>query len=180
MKKSQNTKSVAASGACCSRRQKIYGVIALGGLFACGLMVGISLGARHTSADEATPVVQTHVDDIPTCARIEKLLLQRINNNAGSADDFMFNANTYASMVEYGCPENADVYRSKAIENIEIANALSDGAVGVYNPGETEYVIDTYKKLDMQNQAREFLNKVQKLTDPAIDFILKMEQIINE
>ena len=45
---------------------------------------------------------------------------------------------------------------------------------------DAEIVIDTFKKLDMQQEAREFLGKVEKLIDPATDFILQMEQIINE
>ena len=45
---------------------------------------------------------------------------------------------------------------------------------------DTVIVIDTYKKLNMQREAKEFLNKIEKLIDPATDFILQMEQVINE
>ena len=45
---------------------------------------------------------------------------------------------------------------------------------------DAEIVIDTCKKLDMQQEAREFLNKVEQLVNPATEFILQMEQIINE
>ena len=50
------------------------------------------------------------------------------------------------------------------------------------NMGENdaEIVIDTFKKLDMQQEAKEFLDKIERLVDPATDFILQMEQIINE
>lgn len=236
MKKIQNSKSVAAAGACCSRRQKIYGVIALGGLFACGLMVGLAinggrddgmkkiemsasqcesiaseivyLGTRATNpnmdklrelnelysancagrlvvVETAAPVSQQQVQEIseqiaekPTCVVIEETLSGRLLNNPGdNSYNYLRNADIYANMMENGCPENAEKYKAAALRSLEIAQALQYNNEVIDN---AEIVIDTYKKLDMQNQAREFLNKVQKLTDPAIDFILKMEQIINE
>ena len=74
--------------------------------------------------------------------------------------------------------ENADMYKSLALREIEIATALQPAESMEENS--VEVVIDTYKKLDMQKEAQVFLDKIEQLTDPAIDFILKMEKIINE
>ena len=61
---------------------------------------------------------------------------------------------------------------------MEIAEALQPTEnMGI---SDAEIVIDTFKKLDMQREAQEFLNKIERLIDPATDFILQMEQIINE
>ncbi len=113
-----------------------------------------------------------------TCQEIERLLKSRIINGAGDEVAYhLENADVYSTLAARGCSGNADMYKSLALRELEIVSALSDDELGARD---TEIVIDTYKKLNMQNQAREFLNKIQKLTNPAIDFILSMEKIINE
>lgn len=303
MKKSQNTKSVAASGACCSRRQKIYGVIALGGLFACGMMVGLAInggGNAHKNvnsalheeqceslANEILGVINTwddidlgklkdlndiyaancdgyvpksdrrpksidnviesqsetcdviesmmlqsvtpdksldagghannieiynklikygcpenvekyqkliqheqeilmffdsvkdpeSTDENSPCKEIEKRLLNKLPSNLDESWGRIERAKIYANLSERGCPENSQRYVDLASKELEVARALEDDR---FNEYATEEVVETYKRLEMKQAASEVLNKVQKLTDPAIDFILKMEQIINE
>ncbi len=211
-------------------RQKIFAMIALLGLFACGFMLGFSIDEQpagrvsvmtdqqcadlsqkimwNISADrpdmvkmaqeifvnncagyipapaEQAPVVITETvveqpEVLSTCQRIEDLLSRRLQPE--EVEDYwahLHNANTYSSMAERGCAENASKYTELALREIEIATALQP--VDDFGNSETEMVIDTYKKLEMQAAAQDFLNKIQRLTDPAIDFILQMERVINE
>lgn len=240
--KKSNVKNVAtpAPVCVCSRGHRVWSIVALLGLFLCGLMIGLPIGARHNSiGDEKQQLIGMTVqqcnrianrivdamNSYPTdtsliaeldrvysnncagrvfmqkkevkvqpspelqqasnpdsgmrpCERIEILLTDRL----GQVENYqtsMYNANIYATMVEYGCPENAEQNRQLALDALQVADALSDNDL-VYNESSVSSVVDTYKKLDMQKQAHQFLNKVQKLTDPAIDFILQMEKIINE
>lgn len=134
------------------------------------------------AAPEAVVVTETVVEapaELSTCQRIEDLLARRLHSEESENSwAHLQNADTYSSMAERGCAENADKYTQMALREIEIATALQP--VDDFGDSETELVIDTYKKLEMEATARDFLNKVQRLTDPAIDFILQMERIINE
>lgn len=284
-----NRESIAP--ACCSRRQKIFGIIALGGLFACGLMVGIA--TQHTPRDEKISVDLSNYDcerisdkikeitisgsqddakklyqlnelytvqcagrqnvksvnepdketcevieelltyaivdehtvnvtahkvnimtyqkliehgcpenadkyrtliereqniinalnqddvpsDEPTCQNIENLLFANIPHGDNGADSHIARAKVYANLSERGCPENSQKYVSLAAQELEIARALEDDR---FDENETIEVVETYKRLRMKQAATEVINKVQQITDPAIDFILKLEQIINE
>lgn len=120
-----------------------------------------------------------HPEIIATCSRIEMLLKERLYpETEKEAWKHLENAFNYSTMAEKGCAENADMYKSLALREIEIATALQPEE----NMGQesVEIVIDTYKKLDMKREAQAFLDKMEKLTDPAIDFILQMQKIINE
>ena len=120
-----------------------------------------------------------HPEIMSTCKRIEKLLLNRLySEDSMNYWEHLKNADTYSSMADKGCAENADMYKALALRELEIATALQpEEDMGT---GDAEIVIDTFKKLDMQREAQEFLDKIEKLIDPATDFILQMEQIINE
>ena len=219
----------ACSVNCCSLGHKIWGAVALAGLFACGLMIGLgyngnkndaekltaqecdaianeivnitSSGATRDNVDvlnnlntaysngcagrlvivETQPVsVQTKQPEImSTCSRIEQLLKQRLYpEDSTNYTNHLTNADTYGTLAERGCTENSDMYKTLALRELEIAAALKP--TEDMQTWDAEIVIDTYKKLDMQQEAREFLNKIEQLIDPATDFILKMEQVINE
>ncbi len=173
MKKQTQTKSVRVAWG--STRQKVWGIIALAGLFTCGFMVGYAV--RRPIANVATPAT---TDLKPTCTVIQELILNRIfPESSPNAVEHLYNADTYSILVERGCPENAEHYKNMALREIEIATALQN-ETDLSDGFQTEIVIDTYKKMDMQREAQQFLDKVQKLTNPAIDFILQMQQIINE
>ncbi len=64
-----------------------------------------------------------------------------------------------------------------AKQELDIARALQDDK---FNENETIEVVETYKRLKMQQDAQEIFDKVKKLTNPAIDFIMQVEKIINE
>ena len=220
---------------CCSTSHKVWGAVALAGLFVCGLMLGltyrgepaardvlsieqcdaianeiVSITQRGANAEDAkilnelnaaytsgcagrliiierdAPARVASVDTpasrpeiMSTCMRIEKLLVQRLySEDSPEYWKHLQNADTYSSLADKGCAENADMYKALALRELEIATALQPEE----NMGENdaEIVIDTFKKLDMQQEAREFLDKIERLVDPATDFILQMEQIINE
>ncbi len=131
---------------------------------------------------QAAPVVVTETvveapAEVITCQRIEQLLIARLNpEDTQYAEGHLYNADIYSTLAERGCAENMAYYQEMALREIDIATALQPE----FNEDDTETVIDIYKRLDMQAAARDFLNKMQRLTDPAIDFILEMERIINE
>ena len=41
-------------------------------------------------------------------------------------------------------------------------------------------MVETYKRLQMQKEAERMIEKAKKLTNPAIDFIIQLEKIIEE
>lgn len=224
--KSVNTNGVTN---CCSRSHRIWGAVALAGLFACGLILGLSYSGPKTTENIALDVEQcdsianeiisitqrgASAEDVETlkelntaytngcagrlviieresiapvapkpeimstCARIEQLLKQRLHPE-DSTEYFahLSNADTYSTLADKGCADNADMYKTLALRELEIATALQPTENMGMN--DAEIVIDTFKKLDMQREAQEFLNKIEQLIDPATDFILKMEQVIN-
>ncbi len=239
--KKQTAQQNTARVACCSRGHKIWGLIAVVGLFVCGLMIGLTMGRTPLTAIEfqdadCKRLAQTiksqknylisHADDVedikkgrdrvveaqklydegcshyvpeavqadnastnapkPACAVVEEVLLaQPISDDSRVPEEHLYNANLYLQLMENGCPENQEKYKQLAARSLEIATSLQqewnyeDDIKG--NGGETTTdIIEAYKKLDMKREAQEFLNKVQKLTDPAIDFIMKMQEVINE
>ncbi len=238
MKKNANNKKLKATSVkqksgcpidCCSTGHKIWSAVALAGLFACGLILGLTYnegnmprqnfdpeqcdaiaseivnittnGATAENIDvlkelkekyssgcagrlvliEKTSIVDANKSQeiMSTCARIESLLKQRLySEDSVNYIDHLANADTYSSIAENGCSENADMYKALALRELEIATALQPEKN--MRQRDAAIVIDTFKKLDMQREAKEFLNKIEKLIDPATDFILQMEQVINE
>ena len=165
-----------------TRRQKIIGGLALAGLFLCGFMLGMDVQNKHIKKVAVTNVAE-EVAPAPeaerTCLTIEKLLKERIVGlYAPDSDSHIENAKIYANLSERGCPENRERYIGLAKQELQIARALQDDQF--YDNNETIEVVETYKRLDMQAAAEEFFEKAKKLTNPAIDFILQVEKIINE
>ncbi|MBD5391856.1 hypothetical protein HDR66_03565 [bacterium] len=118
---------------------------------------------------------QESSENTSTCSEIERLLqveLSQIHNQ-----DYVSRAKQYAKMSERGCPENAQKYADLAARELEIARALSDDK---FDNDETVEVVETYKRIQMKQAAQDVINKVQKITDPAIDFIMELNKIINE
>ncbi|MBR1380563.1 MAG: hypothetical protein IJ560_03160 [Alphaproteobacteria bacterium] len=230
---------------CCSTRQKIFGIIALGGLFVCGMMVGLTFNGGNTN--KPTPESMTIDDECSvmekmllsqlrprdsqnsedhyynsriygnladincgnrgekyfalrkmesalaemaedtsskldtaerTCNQIEQLLTRNLyEQDDRSSYNHIYNAKIYANLSERGCPENSQKYVDLAKRELEIARALEDDKM---DDDETIAVVETYKRIQMQNAAQEILDKAKKITDPAIDFIIQLEKIINE
>lgn len=166
-----------------SRRQRVLGIIALAGLFLCGLFVGMAMKPNCEMVPQPEQVAQsaqeiaeiTQPKDI--CAEIERLLSRHLPDASDNVDDRILRAKVYASMAERGCPENTETYVEQAKQELDIARAIEDDE---FDYNETIDVVETYKRLNMQAAAEEIFEKAKKLTDPTIDFIIQVEKIINE
>ena len=114
-----------------------------------------------------------------TCQQIEDSLLGRLPyaDSQTDAERRIVRAKIYANLSERGCPQNSQKYVELAKQELEIARALEDDE---FDEGEAIEVVETYKRLNMQAAAQEILDTAKKLTDPAIDFILELEKIINQ
>jgi predicted transcriptional regulator len=113
-----------------------------------------------------------------SCTTIENILKEQVRYLYDpSAESHIDNAKIYANLSERGCPENSQKYVELAKQELEIARALEDDEM---DHEETIEVVETYKRLKMQNAAQEILDKAKKITNPAIDFIIELEKIINE
>lgn len=165
-----------------NRRQRVLGVIALAGLFACGLFVGMSI---KTNPQVVEPMIEIpgSVDFVAfaepqdVCAEVERLLARRLPNVSDNVDERIERAKVFASMAERGCDENSARYVELAKQELDIARAIEDDK---FSHDETIEVVETYKRLHMQAAAEEIFEKAKKLADPAIDFIIQVEKIINE
>jgi hypothetical protein len=116
-----------------------------------------------------------------TCEAVEKLLLKRLNDfdeDTTFSEPHIERAKIYANLSERGCAKNTNVYKDLAKKEIDIARALNDDSLE--NEQEATEMVETYKRLQMQAVAEKMLEKAKKLTNPAIDFIIQLEKIIEE
>jgi len=121
-----------------------------------------------------------NLENQPTCEQIESLLMERLNNGyKGDAGNRVERAKIYANLSERGCPENSEKYKELARQELEIARALTDDDIE-HNEREATEMVETYKRLQMQAEAAKMIEKAKKLTNPAIDFIIQLEKIIEE
>lgn len=165
-----------------STKQRIIGALALLVLFVCGLMVGLGINDQKVVQQKhVVQQVSAEVESVPemvrTCAIIEDLLVEKLPPEDASSEHRIERAKVYANLSERGCVENSQRYVDLAKQELEIARALEDD---VFEPHETIEVVETYKRLHMQAAAEEIFEMAKKLTEPAIDFILEVEKIINE
>ncbi len=118
-------------------------------------------------------------EEMSACKRIEDSLLERlpVDHSGASANHRIERAKIYANLSERGCSENNARYVELARQELEIARALEDDE---FDNEETIEVVETYKRLNMQAAAEEIFETAKKLANPAIDFILQVEKIINE
>lgn len=166
-----------------NRGHRVLGAIALAGLFACGLFVGMAMNAptqkNHTNVAPVQsveePIEITQPEDV--CVEVERLLARRLPVASDNVDNRIERAKVYASLAERGCPENYETYVQLSSQELEIARAIEDDN---FDHNETIEVVETYKRLHMQAAAEEIFEKAKKLTNPAIDFIIQVEKIINE
>lgn len=131
--------------------------------------------------DEPKPQPKPEVKKLPdtTCGQIEMLLHEKLYpSDSGVSEDHIENAKIYANLSERGCPENTEKYKALAKQELEIARALNDD--NLHNEYESVEIVETYKRLQMQAEAERMIEKAKKLTNPAIDFIIQLEKIIEE
>ena len=121
-------------------------------------------------------------DKTPACQKIETVLKRRLYEfDNPDAPAHIDNAKIYANLSERGCQQNSGKYKDLAKQELEIARALNDDKME--NPQEKEEsveIVETYKRLQMQAEAERMIEKAKKLTNPAIDFIIQLERIIEE
>lgn len=115
----------------------------------------------------------------PTCVQIERLLTEQARSFSYEerSEDHIERAKVYANLSERGCAENSQKYVELAAKELEIARALQDDN---FSDSDREQISDTYRRIKMKQAASDILNKVQKLADPAIDFIIQAQKIIEE
>ncbi|MBE6459837.1 MAG: hypothetical protein E7009_02525 [Alphaproteobacteria bacterium] len=167
--------------------QRFWGIMAFAALFICGVMVGMGLNnnphygknVAHASENPAPTETATVDSGKQTCTLIEESLLVRLpeGDEFASSYDRIERAKIYANLSERGCAENAQKYHDLAKQELAIARALQDDE---FSQTDTIEVVETYKRLNMQAAAEEIFETAKKLTNPTIDFILAVEQIINE
>ena len=176
MKKSQKVSVVHTPA------QRFWGILAFVALFGCGVMLGMGLNSDKEQpvekiSEQNIGTVESGVQAQKTCEQIEELLSLRLPQADGNGEMRIVRAKIFAQLSERGCPENSEKYVALAKQELEIARALEDDE---FNEIETIEVVETYKRLDMQAAAEEIFETAKKLTNPAIDFILEVEKIINE
>ena len=136
---------------------------------------------RNFDVPEQKAEEQTEKLPSVTCEAVETLLLKRLNElneDSVEADIHIELAKIYANLSERGCAKNTNVYKDLAKKEIDIARALNDDNLN--NEYEATEIVETYKRLQMQAEAEKMLEKAKKLTNPAIDFIIQLEKIIEE
>jgi len=119
-----------------------------------------------------------------TCAEIERVLLRQLfcadkYTTCMESELHVRDAQIYANLSERGCPENSEKYKNLAKQELDIARALTDDDIEK-NEREATEMVETYKRLQMQQEAAKMIEKAKKLTNPAIDFIIQLEKIIEE
>ena len=132
--------------------------------------------------DSPKPQPKMEENKLPetTCGKIEMLLKDRLYPSDNPyADSHIENAQIYANLSERGCAENSQKYKDLAKQEIDIARALTDDDIE-QNRRESVEIVETYKRLQMQAEAERMIEKAKKLTNPAIDFIIQLEKIIEE
>jgi hypothetical protein len=164
-----------------------FGFVAL---FACGLAVGLFMNTNNnkpvrapsddTRAVVARPNAQNEGPGQKPCELAEATLtrgLKYYNEQSTEVMDHLERAEIFARASEYGCAENSEKYRQMALREIGVARSLNNQK---FKSDVTQQVINTYKKEDMKRDADKILDKARQITDPAIDFILEVEKIIND
>ncbi len=121
----------------------------------------------------------TVANNTRTCEEIERALKSQLFEIYPNSDieERLHNADTYSTMAERGCPENAEQYKELALRQIDVVSAVSDEEELIDNK---ESIVETYEKLQMQEAARNFLNKLDRLIKPTTDLIYEIGKVVNE
>lgn len=135
--------------------------------------------AKVLAIEEQEPEPIEDFSEQPTCEQIESLLSRRLSSwELDRSESRIERAKIYANLSERGCPENSEKYKALAAQELEIARALYDD--NLEDRDESIEIVETYKRLQMQQEAARMIEKAKKLTNPAIDFIIELEKIIEE
>ena len=127
----------------------------------------------------AVETAEKTVQDKP-CAVIEKSLLKQLSYGCGTNSQcYLDNAAVLSKIAEDGCPENSEMYKQRALNELQVAEGVRVDEDDI-NEGEMRSTVNTYKKLQMQNEARKYINKVEKLVNPGVEFIMELQRVIEE
>lgn len=132
---------------------------------------------RHKVVEDDDDIV---IDvEMRPCEVIEENLLGKIQNRCTYSNCHLQNAEIYSKIAEDGCSENTEKYKKMALDELQIAEGvrIDDSSIA---DNEIRSTVNTYKKLQMQNEAKKYINKVEKMVNPGIDFILELQRIIEE
>ncbi len=99
------------------KKHKILSVVALAGLFVCGLGVGYGLGIKK----DIEPKIHK---ELKTCEKIENELLKRLIKDQEKPEDYNHNMLVYADLITYACPENRQNYYTLTSEENIMVRAL--------------------------------------------------------
>lgn len=125
------------------------------------------------------PVVYAN-DNIEPCEEIERALIGRVTTTCyDNAECHSANAEVYAKMAEDGCAKNRELNTQRALNEIQIADGVRVKDADL-SKDEVEATVNTYKKLKMQNEARKYIQKAEKLINPGVDFIMELQRVIEE
>lgn len=128
------------------------------------------------SVNNSDIVVQ---EDKP-CTVIEKSLIRSISDGCGTNSEcYLRNAEVLSKIAEDGCPENSEMYKQRALNELQIAEGVRVDEAAIYQD-EMRSTVNTYKKLQMQNEAKKYIKKVEKLVNPGVDFIMELQRVIEE
>lgn len=168
------------------KKYRLYGIIGMTGLFLMGIVVGFVINGfsmfNHQIKQKiqtVKPQIEQQITNERTCEKIEILLIDNLDNeDIHDSETHIDNAKIYANLSERGCPENSAKFKALAKQELEIARALNDDHLD--DVEESVEIVETYKRLQMQAEAERMIEKAKKLTNPAIDFIIELEKIIEE
>lgn len=120
---------------------------------------------------------RTEEQDKP-CQVIERTLIETIHTCPDS-QCHLYNAEVYSKIAEDGCPENSEKYKQMALDELQISEGVrvNDGEL---SERDVRTTVNTYKKLQMQNEARRYIKKAEKLINPGVDFIMELQRVIEE
>lgn len=134
------------------------------------------LAAAWGRNDTTMTSIEYLYSDEKICETIENRVMQNINTDAYSYDDFLHNANTYAVLYEYGCKSNKAAYMRAAVRELGVAVALMP--TDKMNRDEIVTVVEICKSLGVAEAAHLMLQRL-KARGYGMEFLLEMEDIIH-
>lgn len=124
---------------------------------------------------EITSAQYLHSDE-KICQTIENRVLQNIHTNAYNYSEFLDNANTYATLFEFGCKDNKLAFSRAAIRELGVALALQ--APENMQQQEIITIIETYKRLGVANLGHLVVQRL-KARGYDTEFLIGIEDIIH-
>lgn len=139
-------------------------------------MIAEGLEAAYSEGSFEKTSAEYLYSDKNICQTIEKRVLQNINPNAYSYEEFLENARTYSVLYEYGCCDKKAAYIRAAVRELGVAVALMP--TDKMSRDEIVTVVEICKSLGVADAAHLMLQRL-KARGYDKDFLLEMENIIH-